>query len=269
MKGWLEKSSAGKKELSLGQVLSKWDKRYLAIDGAILGWHKTEAEAGAVPQGFVEVAECTVTRDTTRVRRARVGPDARSARRRKMRCTGGSSRSPARAARWALRSPPLPAEAAVCTALAAQLTMPLAWAAHEGTLRQLWDALRLGHAVADEETAAVRLPTAAEELRLEHKHKRAARRRRRKRPPPPPFGSRQRLASAAVGAAGDDDDDDDDEGKYSVGSARLDGRDDAVLARVGAIAEGEELPPVPSRSEQEETHDLTFVVPPGIRSASS
>ena len=65
MKGWLEKSSAGKKELSLGQVLGKWDKRYVAIDGAILGWHKTEAEAGAVPQGFVEVAECTVTRDTT------------------------------------------------------------------------------------------------------------------------------------------------------------------------------------------------------------
>ena len=50
MKGWLEKSSAGKKELSLGQVLSKWDKRYLAIDGAILGWHKTEAEAGAVSE---------------------------------------------------------------------------------------------------------------------------------------------------------------------------------------------------------------------------
>ena len=56
MKGWLEKSSAGKKELSLGQVLGKWDRRFCLIDGAILGWHKTEAEAGAVPQGFVEVA---------------------------------------------------------------------------------------------------------------------------------------------------------------------------------------------------------------------
>ena len=176
MKGWLEKSSAGKKELSLGQVLGKWDKRYVAIDGAILGWHKTEAEAGAVPQGFVEVAECTVTRDTTHQFSVHASDRTLSLRaaaedevHRWLVALAGAGCAVGAAARA-----PLPAEAAVCTALAAQLTMPLAWAAHEGTLRQLWDALRLGHAVTDEETAAVRLPTAAEELRLEHKHKRAA-----------------------------------------------------------------------------------------------
>ena len=170
MKGWLEKNSAGKKELSLGQVLKHWDRRYCLIDGAILGWHKTEAEAGAVPQGFVEVAECTVTRDTTHQFSVHASDRTLSLRaaaedevHRWLVALAGAGCAVGAAARA-----PLPAEAAVCTALAAQLTMPLAWVAHEGTLRQLWDALRLGHAVTDEETAAVRLPTAAEELRLEH-----------------------------------------------------------------------------------------------------
>ena len=50
-----------------------------------------------------------------------------------------------------------------------------------------------------------------------------------------------------------------------MGGAGVDGRDDAVLARVGAVAEAEDLPPVPKpKQKQEETHDLTFVVPPGI-----
>ena len=148
MKGWLEKSSAGKKELSLGQVLGKWDRRFCLIDGAILGWHKTEAEAGAVPQGFVEVAECTVTRDTTHQFSVHASDRTLSLRaaaedevHRWLVALAGAGCAVGAAARA-----PLPAEAAVCTALAAQLTMPLAWAAHEGTLRQLWDALRLGHA---------------------------------------------------------------------------------------------------------------------------